>query len=74
MWRCFDEGGVPALHNAVSLWVPDWVRFTLLAIAAHLPFPGIGVDLSRVLDVLGGTDSDNANAREIGFLAVKHLE
>ena len=74
MRRCLDESDVPALHDAVSLWVPDSVRFSLFAIAAHLPLPGRGVELSGVLDVHEGSGSDDAKVREVGFLAVKHLQ
>ena len=74
MLRFLGEGDVPALHDAVSLWVPDSVRFALLAIAAHLPFPGRGVELSKVLDLHEGYDPDNAKVREVDFLAVKHFE
>ena len=70
MRRCLDEGDVPALHNAVSLWVPDSVRFSLLTIAGHLPFPGRGVELSRVLYTPEGSGFDDAKVREVGFLAV----
>ena len=74
MRRCLDKGDVSALQDAVSLWVPDSVRFSLLIIVAHLPFPDRGVELSGVLDVHKGSGSDDAKVREIGFLAVKHLE
>ena len=70
MRRCLDEGDDPALHDAVSLWVPDSVRF-VFAIAAHLPFPDRGVELSEVHE---GSHSDDAKAREVGFFAVKHPE
>ena len=74
MRRCPDKGDVPALHDAVSLWVPDWIGFAVLAIAADLPFPGHGVNLFGVLNVHGGFASVDAKVREVGFLAVKHLE
>ena len=54
MQRCLDEGDVPALHDAVSLWVSNSVRFVFLAIVAHLPSPSRGVELSGVLDVHKG--------------------
>ena len=71
MRRCLDEGDVPALPGAVSLWVPDSVRFALLALAAHLPFPGRGVELSRVFYVHERSSSRDAKVHEVGFLAVK---
>ena len=74
MRRCLNEGGVPFLHNVASLWLLDSARFALLAIAAHLPFPSRGVELSGVLDVHEGSGSDDVKVREVGFLAVKHLE
>ena len=74
MQRCLDEGGVSALSDVGSLWVPDLIRFALLAIAAHLLFPGRGIELSEVLDVREGSGSDDAKVQEVGFLAVKHLE
>ena len=58
----------------MSLGVPDSVRFTLLALAAHLPFPGRGVELSGVLYVHEGSGSDDAKVREVDLRAVKHLE
>ena len=72
--RCIDEGDVPALHDAVKLWVQDSVGFDLLALAAHLPFPGHGVELSRILDANAGFSSDNAKVREVGFFAMKYVE
>ena len=74
MRQCLDEGDVSAFHDPVSLWVPDSVRFVLLAVAAHLPFPGRSVQLSGVLYVHEGSGSDDAKVREVGFLAVKHLQ
>ena len=62
---CLDKGDVPALQNAMSLWVLDSVRFYLLAIAAHLPLPGRGVELSGVLDVHEVFGSDDAKVREV---------
>ena len=59
MRRRLNEGDVPALHNAVSRWVPDSLRFVLRAIATHL-FPGRGVELSGVLGVHEGSGSDNS--------------
>ena len=73
MRRCLDKDDVPSLHDAVSLWVPDQVMFTLLAIAAHLPFPGHGVKLSGNLDVHQCSGSDDTKVRKIGFLAVKYF-
>ena len=70
---CRDEGDVPTLHDAMSLRVPDSVRFALLAIAAHFPFPGRGVELSGVLDAHEGSGSNDVKVREVGFLTVKHL-
>ena len=64
----------PALHDAVSLWIPDSVRIALLAIAAHLPFPGRGGELFGVLDLYEGSGSDDAKVREVGFLALKNIE
>ena len=55
-------------------WVPDSVRFAPLAVAAHLPFPGRGVDLSRVLYVHESSSSHDAKVHEVGFLAVKNPE
>ena len=63
MRRCLDEGDVHALHDAVSLWVLESVRFALLAIAAHLPFPGRGVERFRVLYVYEGSGLDDAKVR-----------
>ena len=74
MWRCLEGGDVSALHDAVSLWVPGSVSFALLAIAAHLPFSGRGVELSGVFYVHEGSGSDDAKVQKVGFLAVKHLE
>ena len=74
MQWCLDEGDVLALHDAASLWVPDSVRFTLLAIATHPPFPGRGVELPGVLDVQECSGSDDAKVRKVNFLSVKHLE
>ena len=74
MRRCLDNGDVSALHDAVSLWVPDSVRFALLAKAAHLPFPGRDVELSGVFYAHEGFGSDDAKVRDVGFLAVKYLE
>ena len=65
MRRSFGEGGVPTLHDAVSLCVSDSVRFALLALAAHLPFPGRDVELSGVLYVLEGSGSDDAKVQEV---------
>ena len=72
--RCLDEGDVPALQDAASLWAPDSVRLALLAIAAHLPSPGRSVKLSEVLGVHEGSGLDDVNGRKVGFLAEKHLE
>ena len=36
-------------YDAGSFWVQDSVRFALLAIAAHFPFSGRGVELRGVL-------------------------
>ena len=74
MRRCLDEDDALAFHKAASLWIPGSVRLALFAIDAHLPFPGRGVELSGVLDVHEGSGSDDAKVREIGFLAVKHLD
>ena len=74
MRRCLDEGDVSALHSGAIFWVPDSVKLALLAIAAHLLFPVRGVELSGVLDVHEGSDSDDAKVQEVGFLAEKHLE
>ena len=74
MRRYLDEGDVSALHNAASLWVPDSVRFTLLAIAAHLSFLGRGVELFEVIGVHEGSGSDDVKVRKVGFLAAKHFE
>ena len=74
MRRCFDEGGVPALHDAVRFWVQDSVRFAHIAIAAHLDFPDRSVELSGVLYVHEGSGSDDAKVRKAGFLAVKQFE
>ena len=74
MRRCLDEGDASAIHNAASLKFLDSVKKYLLAIAAHLPFLGHGVELLEVLGVHKGSDSDDAKVREVGFLAVKHLE
>ena len=67
------KGGVPALKDAASPWVPDSVRFALLVIAAHLPFSSRGVELSGVLDVQEGFGSDDGKVREVDFPAVKRL-
>ena len=74
MRRCLDESDVAALHDAVSLGVPDSLNFSLLATAAHFAFPGHGVEHSDVLDVHEGSGSDNAKVREIGFFAVVYLK
>ena len=74
MWWCLDEGGVPALHKAASLWVPDSVKIAFVAIAARLPFSGRGVELPGILHVHEGSSSDGAKVQKVGFLAVKHLE
>ena len=74
MRRCLDKGAAPALHDAVSLWDLDSIRFSLLAIAAHLPFLSRGVEISGVLSVHVGFGFDDAKVREVGFLAVKHFE
>ena len=74
MRRCLDEGDVSALHSGAIPWVPDLVKLALLALAAHLLFPVRGVELSGVLDVHEGSDSDDAKVQEVGFLAEKHLE
>ena len=74
MRRCLDEGDVPALHDAVRFWVPDSVRFSLLAIAAHLSFSDHGVELSEVLYVHEGSGPDDVKVGKVGFLAVKHLK
>ena len=58
---CLDEGDVPAHHDAVSGWVPGSVRFSLLATAAHLLFPGHGVEIFLVLREHEGSGSDDAN-------------
>ena len=71
---CLDEDDVSALHDATTLWNPDSVRFSPLALAAPLPFRSRSVEVSGVLDVHEGSGSDNANVREVGFLAVKHLQ
>ena len=71
---CFDDGDVPVHHDAASLLIPDSVRFTLLAIAAHLPSPGRGIELSGVIDVHEDSGSDEAKVLEVGFLVVKHRE
>ena len=71
---CLDEGDVSALHSGAISWVPDSVKLALLATAAHLFFPVRGVELSGVLDVHEGSDSDDAKVQEVGFLAVKHFE
>ena len=65
---------VPALHDAASLWVPDSVGFVVLPFAAHLPFPGHGVELPEVLDVYKGSGPEDEKMRDVGFLAVKHIE
>ena len=46
---------------------PDSVEFCPLAIATHLPFPGRGGELSGVLDVHEGSNSDKAKVRQIAF-------
>ena len=74
MWWCLDEGNLPAPYDAKSPWVSDSVRFFLLALAAHFPLLGRGVELSVVLDVDEGFGSNGTKVREIGFLVVKHLE
>ena len=74
MQRSLHEGDVPPLHNAVDLWIPDSVKFSLLVIAAHLPFPEHGVELSEVLGVQKSFDSGDAKVREVGFFAVKCFE
>ena len=71
---CLDDGDVPVHHDAASLLIPDSVRFTLLAIAAHLPSPGHGIKLSGVIDVHEDSGSDEAKVPEVGFLVVKHRE
>ena len=73
MRRCLGEGDVPALHDVVRLWAPDSVIIALPAIAAHLPSSGRGVKRS-VSDFHEGFTSNDAKVREVGFLAVKHLE
>ena len=40
-----------ALNGVVSLWVPDTVSFDFVALAAHLPVQGRGVELSAVFSV-----------------------
>ena len=72
--RCLDEGDVSALHSGAIVWVPDSVKLALLAIAAHFLFPVHGVELSGVLDVHEGSDSDDAKVQEVDVLAEKHLE
>ena len=74
MQHWLDEGDVPSLHKAARLCVSDSVRFALLPIAAHLPFPGCCVELSRVLDVREDSGANDAKVRELNFLAVKHLQ
>ena len=74
MPQCLDEGDVPAVYNAASLWVLESVGFVLLAIAAHVPFPGRSVELSGVLNGHEGSSNDDAKVREVGSLAMKHLE
>ena len=72
--RCLDEGDVPVLLDVASLWIPNFVGLTFLAIAAHLPFPGRGIELSVVVDVQQGSSFDDAKVRKVGFVALKHLE
>ena len=72
--RCLDKDHLPTLHDAANLCGPDSVGFSLLAFATHLPFPGRGIELSRVLDVHIGSGSDDAEMREVDLPAVKHLE
>ena len=74
MSRCLDEGDVPAVYDAASLWIPDSVGFVLLTIDAHIPSPRRGVELYGVLDVHEGSSNDDTKVRGVGFLAVKHLE
>ena len=71
---CFDDSDVPVHHDGASPLIPDSARFTLLAIAAHLPSAGRGVKLSGVIDEHEDSGSDDAKVPEVGFLAVKHLE
>ena len=68
MRRCLDEGNAPALHHAVSLCVSVSIGFDLLTVAARLPFPGHGVEISGVLDLYEGSGSDNVKVRGVGFL------
>ena len=74
MRRCLDKGDIPALHDAASLWVSDSVGFALFTITAHFPFPGCGVELSRVVDVHKGFGTHDAKVREVGFLTVRRLK
>ena len=74
MRRYLNKDDVPALHDAESFRVPDSVEVSLFSIAARLPFPGRGVELSGVLDLYKGSGFDDAKVREARFLAVKYIE